>query len=216
MYKLIVKDGVVVYDGSRNETLTPEGVIAFRFRDPNTTTANAFEVVVDYLPQFFACGKWGWDGEKLAPLPEYAAEVLAEARAAKMDEVNAAYEAAVAVYTGPYPVSEQRLFDKQELEAIAWQANNEAVTPFLDALAAGRQMEKSAVVDKILNKAAPYSAATGYFTGLRGRYKDQINAAETLDAVDAIVPDFTLPEELTPPAQDGAAVTETSRVFYHP
>lgn len=209
MHKIIVKDGVVVYDGSRGETLTPDGVVAFRFRDPNTTTANATEVVVDYLPKFFVCGKWGWDGEKLEPLAEYAEEVLAEARAAKIAEVNDAYEAAVAVYTGPYPASEQRLFDKQELEAIAWKANNEAVTPFLDALASGRQMEKSEIVEKILNKATPYSTATGYFTGLRGRYKDQINAAGTLDAVDAIVPDFTLPEA-------AANTPETAKVLYRP
>ena len=117
---------------------------------------------------------------------------LPELKATKLNEINALYQQAIATLTPTYPDDERLTFDKQEQEALAWPADNSASTPFIDALAAGRQMEKAELVSRIIAKADAFALASGSLTGQRQRYEDLLDVAETPEAVAAIVPEYSL------------------------
>lgn len=118
---------------------------------------------------------------------------LEAVKARKLAEINTAYQQAIATLTPTYPDDERLTFDKQEQEARAWLADNSTSTPFVDALAAGRQMEKAELVSRIIAKADAFALASGSLTGQRQRYEDMLDVAETADAVAAIVPQYSLP-----------------------
>ena len=118
---------------------------------------------------------------------------LPELKAIKLTEITSAYEQAIANLTTTYPDDERLTFDKQEQEARAWLADDSAPTPFVDALAAGRQMEKTELVSRIIAKADAFAIASGLLTGQRQRYEDLLDAADTAEDVAAIVPQYSLP-----------------------
>ena len=72
-------------------------------------------------------------------------------------------------------------------------ADNSFPTPFIDALAAGRQMDKAELVSRIIAKADAFALASGSLTGQRQRYEDMLDAASTAEDVAAIVPEYNLP-----------------------
>ena len=118
---------------------------------------------------------------------------LSELKAIKLNEINALYQQAIATLTPTYPDDERLTFDKQEQEARAWLADNSTSTPFVDALAAGRQMGKAELVGRIIAKADAFALASGRLTGQRQRYEDLLKDAETIEDVSAIVPQYRLP-----------------------
>lgn len=132
-----------------------------------------------------------WDAAHPAPEPE--PEPLEAIKFRKLTEINSAYQQAIATLTPTYPDDERLTFDKQEQEARSWLADNSTPTPFVDALAAGRQMEKAELVSRIIAKADAFALASGSLTGQRQRYEDLLDAAETAEAVAAIVPQYSLP-----------------------
>lgn len=118
---------------------------------------------------------------------------LPELKATKLNVINAAYQQAIATLTPTYPDDERLTFDKQEQEARAWLADNSTPTPFINALAAGRQMDKAELVNRIIAKADAFAIASGLLTGQRQRYEDLLDAAETAEDVAAIVPEYSIP-----------------------
>lgn len=191
MHTLIIQESRIIYvdPQSFNET----GTRIYNALDPRTTTANATAVTVDSLPPDFVPWQWTWDGTKPVIKPEYHDEWLGGIKSRKLDEINDAYQQAIATLTPTYPDDERLTFDKQEQEARAWLADNSTPTPFVDALAAGRQMDKAELVSRIIAKADAFALASGSLTGQRQRYEDMLDVAETADAVAAIVPQYSLP-----------------------
>lgn len=131
-----------------------------------------------------------WDAAHPAPEPE--PEPLESIKSRKLTEINAAYTAAIANLTPTYPDDERLTFDKQEQEARDWLADNFASTPFVDSLAAGRQMDKAELVNRIIAKADAFTIASGSLTGQRQRYEDMLDVAKTAEDVAAIIPQYTL------------------------
>lgn len=121
---------------------------------------------------------------------------LSEQKKIRLELVNSAYENAVSSLVSTYPITELLTFDKQEQEARAWQADNTVSTPLIDALAQGRDMDKSELVSRIIAKADVFAVATGYLTGQRQKYEDQIDAAATAEEVAAIVTEYVMPQGL--------------------
>lgn len=115
------------------------------------------------------------------------ADALADAQAAKLSDLRTAYEEDAAAVKAGYPASEVLSWDKQEREARAYQADATAATPFLDALAAERQIDKAELVSRIMAKVADYEAYVGTLTGKRQRLEDAVNAATTEAEVAAII-----------------------------
>lgn len=118
---------------------------------------------------------------------------LPELKTRKLAEINGSYQQAIATLTPTYPDDERLTFDKQEAEARAWMADNSAPTPFIDSLAAGRQMDKAELVSRIIAKADAFALASGSLTGQRQRHEDLLDAAKTAEDVAAIVPEYSLP-----------------------
>lgn len=116
------------------------------------------------------------------------------ARSAKLDEINATYNTATSALVSTYPQTELLTFDKQEHEARAWTTDNAVETPLVDMLAAGRQLDKAELVRRIIAKADAFSVAVGYYTGQRQKYEDMVKAAETAEDIQAIVPEYALPD----------------------
>ena len=119
---------------------------------------------------------------------------LASTKARKLAEINAACDAALAALTASYPSSELLTFDKQEAEARALLADPEAATPFLTPLAAARGLETEELARKVIAKADAFTTASGHVIGLRQKDEDRLKAAQTVEDVATIVPEYRLPE----------------------
>ncbi len=121
-------------------------------------------------------------------------KTVEELKITKLSEINVKYDAAASSLVATYPQTELLTFDKQESEARAWLADSSVQTPLIDALAAGRGMDKAELVSRIITKADAFAVATGYLTGQRQKYEDELDAAATAEEVEAIVPDYKLPQ----------------------
>lgn len=111
---------------------------------------------------------------------------LEEAKAAKLSEINAAADKAIATLTATYPDREISTFDKQEAEARAYSADPTAPTPLLSALAKARGLSMDDLVKRVLIKADTFAAASGYIIGQRQALEDRLNACKTLEEVRSI------------------------------
>ena len=140
---------------------------------------------------------WQAEKDRLDKAAAEAAEEynsLANTKARKLAEINAACDAALAGLTVSYPASELLTFDKQEAEARALLADPEASTPFLTPLAAARGLETEELARKVIAKADAFTTASGHVIGLRQKDEDRLKAAQSVEDVAAIVPDYALPE----------------------
>lgn len=111
---------------------------------------------------------------------------LEEVKTAKLSEINAAADRAIATLTATYPDREISTFDKQEAEARAYAADPTASTPLLSALAQARGLELAELVRRVLIKADAFAVASGSIIGQRQALEDQLDACETLEEVDAL------------------------------
>ena len=140
---------------------------------------------------------WQAEKDRLDKAAAEAAEEynsLANTKSRKLAEINAACDAALAALTADYPESELLTFDKQEAEARALLADPEAATPFLTPLAAARGLETEELARKVIAKADAFTTASGHVIGLRQKDEDRLKAAQTVEDVAAIVPEYRLPE----------------------
>ena len=112
---------------------------------------------------------------------------LDEAKAAKLSEINAAADRAIA--TATYPDREISTFDKQEAEA----ADPTASTPLLSALAQARGVPLPDLVERVLAKADAFAVASGSIIGQRQALKDRLDACTTLEEVQGITVNISMP-----------------------
>jgi len=103
-----------------------------------------------------------------------------------MQRINAGYSAELARILAAYPDAETKTWDKQESEARAWQADNAASTPLIDAIAEARNTGKAELVSRIIKKADAWIAASGAATGKRQALEDAISTATDIPTVDSI------------------------------
>lgn len=129
-----------------------------------------------------AIQEWLDAGNTIAEKP---GPTLDEARQAKLEEINQAYQADMSAALADYPQAETLSFDKQEREARTWLSYPETQTPFLDALKDARGIDKAVLVDRVIAKADAFAAVSGAATGKRQGLEDQILEAD-LDTLDTI------------------------------
>lgn len=118
---------------------------------------------------------------------------LEDVKAAKLSEINAAADRAIAALTATYPDREISTFDKQESEARDWTADNTAPTPLLSALAQARGIPLSDLVGRVLAKADAFAVASGSIIGQRQALEDRLDACTTLEEVQGITVSITMP-----------------------
>lgn len=113
----------------------------------------------------------------------FPAPTLSEVKAAKWSEVSQAFTSAMSAITSGYPSDEISSWAKQESEARAWDADNLAPTPLVDAISTAREIPKALLVEKIIEKADLFAGISGTFIGKRQKLEDQITAATTAEDV---------------------------------
>lgn len=121
----------------------------------------------------------GEDGE-WQPVPTV---TLASVRAAKLAEINAAADAAIAAMTATYPAGEVATFDKQEAEARAYLADATAPTPLLSALSTARGLDRAELVRRVIVKADAFAVASGTIIGQRQALEDVLDLCTCMEEV---------------------------------
>lgn len=114
-------------------------------------------------------------------------------RGNKIAAINEAAEKCAAQLTAGYPDFETKTWPDQQAEAIAWDADSAVATPRIDAMARYRGIDRLEYLNRTLAKVLYFQKASDYLVGTRQKYVDQANAAKTADALDKVVPVFTLP-----------------------
>ena len=116
------------------------------------------------------------------------------AKDTKLLEINAAYDVATSSLVSSYPATELLTFDKQEKEARAYTADPSTSTPFLSGLAKARGITLDDLVGRVIAKSEAFASAVATLTGQRQRYEDMLGVATTAEEIEAIVPEYKLPE----------------------
>lgn len=200
-YKANESDGAFVrMDQQEIDVVFPPEVWAV----PGSFYASTVQKTFDNLGNF---GYFPPDGtvkmQEPQPTPYHKAEIdgtwtadVDRAKVAKLSEINTNYNTATSALVATYPQTELLTFDKQEKEARAWDADNSVATPFLDGLALARGIDKAELVRRVIAKSDAFQTAVATLTGLRQRYEDQLSMATTAEEVEAIIPEYSLPEGL--------------------
>jgi hypothetical protein len=171
-------DGLVGVDGvfrSVNLSGLPEGVRVMQWDGegghveydnewwPNERIG-AIEVMLPFVDL--------WISAAPAYVPPTSAELIAAAHA----RINQSYEIEVNALTTGYPQTEIDSWAKQESEARAWLADNNALTPWIDGAAASRNIAKETLVALIIGNADALAPLHGALTGKRQKLRDAIDA----------------------------------------
>ncbi len=135
--------------------------------------------VVEYSEAIPKAKRLLWDNGKVI------ADIQAE-KEAKLIEINNAFDKEMYIISSKYPDAEKLSWDKQEKEARAYLIDSTSPTPMLDAIATARDIDKTTLARKIVEKADAYSVAVGQAIGKRQALEDAINAATTLEELEAV------------------------------
>lgn len=120
---------------------------------------------------------------------------LAEAKANKLEALNASYESFVSQLTNS-PQTEILTWSEQEAEARAYTASKqESDAPMLSSLSKARNIPLSMLCAKVIEKAEAYRSFIAYAIGKRQAYEDAIEKAQTLGGLESIHIDFTPPTQ---------------------
>ncbi|KCB48669.1 hypothetical protein [Bordetella hinzii] len=112
---------------------------------------------------------------------------LAQLKAMRRILINQSFAARYQVLTEGYPQGEKETWPDQKSEVLAWAADPAAATPYLDGIAAQRQMDVQEFRQRTLAKVRLFTAVSQVLVGRRQRYEDQIDAAQSAEALDLIV-----------------------------
>lgn len=144
------------------------------------------DVVTEGTPEKQTDGTWRQVWNTRSYTDAERDEALERAKSDAMQRINVGYEAEMGAILNSYPQAETLTWDKQEREARAWQADNTVATPYIDALAAGRSMDKAELVSRIIAKADAWVSLSGAATGKRQALEDSVTAATTIEEANAI------------------------------
>ena len=114
------------------------------------------------------------------------AAILNAAKAAKLTEINAECQKAVAALAADYPDSEVQSWPQQVKEATALAADAGADAPLLTAIATARGLPVAELASRVLDKINAYAAASGVLIGRRQAAEDAIGATASLEDLSAI------------------------------
>lgn len=153
--------------------LTGEGFV-YRWRDGvRATIPLANDISVQPNPDAVEYRAWLAAGG--VPLPAElppASEIAARLRVT----LAAEYRRRMQVIAAGYPLSERESWPVQTEEARALEADPAATTPWIDAAALARGLDRLVLAERIRSKDDAYRQVHGLLTGTRQRIEDQIDA----------------------------------------
>lgn len=104
--------------------------------------------------------------------------VLADQKAAKIEEINQAFDGAAAALMQGYPAAERHTWPRQEAEARAWQEDPDtALTPYLDELALARGIAREDMLARTLENVLRFERASVVLIGKRQMLVDRVAQA---------------------------------------
>ena len=133
--------------------------------------------------------EWIEKGGVVAPADR---PILEDTKAAKQREVSGEADSFLSLMAVEYGVYEKLTWDQQAQEADALMTNPAAAAPLVRAIATARGMAPLEMAQRIVANRAQWVALSGAVVGKRLAYQDEIAAAQTVEAVAAIVPVFSL------------------------
>jgi hypothetical protein len=107
-------------------------------------------------------------------------------RARKLREIDAAFAIAAEALLSGYPVAERLTWPTQQTEAMAWSADNNHPTPYLDGLAAVRGITQEDMRARTLEAVQTWMVASQQLVGRRQALRDAANLAPDQAALDLI------------------------------
>lgn len=159
------------------------------------------------------------NGVDIELTPEEEAEVLAmweankppeptldDLKAAKLSDINTAFEQEAKALTAGYPESERLTWPVQQAEALAFIADVSAPTPYLDMLAASRGISPAEMRGRTIEQTQLFLWASAEMVGKRQRLRDEVYKAQTPENLAVInwvdpEPEPEIPPE-DPPVED--------------
>lgn len=123
------------------------------------------------------------DGNWVLDIPKY--KIL------KLNNLNKLAQYCASKAISAYPEFETKTWEDQRRECVAWAGNNSTVTPYIDALASYREIDRNTYIQRTLAKISAFSAFATKIVGLRQKYADMIDAATSEEELNAIVFDFS-------------------------
>lgn len=131
-----------------------------------------------------------WRGEWVqvldADVPPATAPKVVSADALRL-ALTSEYERRMQAIAAGYPTSERESWPVQTQEAKALLADANAQTPWIDAAATARNIDRIEIANRIVAKDAQYRVFSGTLSGVRQRIEDAIDAAgEDAAALQAI------------------------------
>ena len=153
--------------------LTGEGFV-YRWQGGVRATIPLVEAP-DLPPNLDAIEYRAWLAAGGVPLPadlRPAAEIAVALRGA----LAAEYRKHIQVIAAGYPLSERESWPVQTEEARALEADPAAATPWIDAAALARGLDRLVLAERIREKDDKYRQVDGLLTGTGQRIEDQIDA----------------------------------------
>ncbi|WP_017757605.1 hypothetical protein [Pseudacidovorax intermedius] len=111
---------------------------------------------------------------------------VADLKTARARAVDADFSKASAALLDGYPQAERLTWPTQQAEAMAWHADAQAATPFLDGLAVHRGIPPETMRAKTLAAVQAFQQASQYLVGTRQRLQDELAQATTAEAIAAV------------------------------
>lgn len=161
-----------------------------------------WEIIPDYRGQIvYSNGReifWDKAGElpKGVSLSGAQSVDLAALKTAKISQLNAAAQAFIntSAEIDKVPDFEMQTWSIQAAEVRAWAADKTAPTPVLDQIAASRGIDADKLKAAALRKTLAYEKLTAHVAGQRQALQAKIEAAKTVEALEKIKIELTLPE----------------------
>lgn len=124
---------------------------------------------------------------------QLAVERFDAAYTSRVSSNNSAFEQAMLALTADYPASEISSWERQRAEALAWEGDSAAPTPWIDIASQARGLDRVEYLQRTAAKVHQFAAASAFLIGRRQAIDDAIRAADTVEALEAISIDYTLP-----------------------
>lgn len=156
------------------------------------TNQKGYPILVEPQPSQYHT----WSGSEWVISPEQQQAVILAEKSAKLAEINQKAQAFVnnlAKYDET-PSFERDTWFEQAKEAKAWVDDPTAQTPTLTLIAQMRGVPIDTLRQKAYEKAMAYQTVAAIVAGQRQAYEDRLNAAESLEQIQAIKPVYQLPQ----------------------
>jgi hypothetical protein len=143
-----------------------------------------------------------WDGDEFQPMGQQPSPLhrydwpshtwidtctLDVAKTLQRQLVTLAFEARAAALTAEYPEHERLTWPVQQAEALAFGADPQSATPYLDGLATARGIPAADMRQRALVAVQNFMTASQVLLGTKQGLIDAIDAAGTVEAVKAVV-----------------------------